>query len=223
MDIGTAISKPFSDVKTLIMGIILLIIPIINFLTIPGYLLRVASKVMNGDKALPKFDNFGELVVDSLKAIVTLFIHVIVYMIVALILAIIPIVGPILALIWMIVFSFIMISGVLTLAQTKSIGAAINIPELFKKAKSTQFIIAVIVALIISWIIYAIIGVIVIAIFGAALMPTMLTGAVITDPAQIMAMIGTLMGAGIIMYLLSSIVGFVLSVFAITLTAEAYK
>ncbi len=223
MDISTAMKKPFSNVKTMIIGMILLLIPIINILTIPGFMLRVASKTMSGNKALPEFNNFGELVVDSLKAIVTLVIHWLIMLIVFTILAIIPIIGPVLALIWMIVFTFIVISGVLTLAKTKSIGAAINIPELFNKAKNANFIIAVIVAAVISWIIYAIIAGIVIAIFGAALIPSLMTGAIMTDPMQMMNMLGMIAGAGIVLYLLSAIVGFILHVFSITLVAESYK
>ncbi|MDD4250752.1 MAG: DUF4013 domain-containing protein [Candidatus ainarchaeum sp.] len=218
MDLQTAIKKPFGDMKTLAIGMILMIIPLVNILTIPGYILKLASKTMKGDKKLPKFENFGELVVDSLKAIVTLFIHGILFTIVATILAFIPIIGPILAFVWMIVFMFIMVSGVLTLAKTKSIVAAINVPELVKKAMKPDFIIAVIVAAIISMIISGLVSGILIAIFGAALLPTLMV-----DPAQLMNMLGALLGAGAIFYIVSAVLGFVIYVFFITLVAEAYK
>ena len=81
----------------------------------------------------------------------------------------------------------------------------------------------VIVAAVISMIIYGVIGAIILAVFGAAILPTLLTGAVITDPIQIMNLFGALMGAGAIMYVVSAIVGFVIYVFSITLTAESYK
>ena len=61
MDLGVAFKKPFSNITNLIIGIILSLIPIINVLTIPGYLLRVAKKTMSKDKSLPNFSNFGEL------------------------------------------------------------------------------------------------------------------------------------------------------------------
>ncbi len=70
MDIGTAVGKPFSDIKTLVIGIILMIIPVVNILTIPGYMIRVANRTMNNDNSLPGFSNFGELIVDSIKYIV---------------------------------------------------------------------------------------------------------------------------------------------------------
>ncbi len=67
MNIGTAIEKPFGNIKTMIIGIILMIIPVVNILVIPGYLIRVASRTMNNDNTLPSFGNFGELIVDSIK------------------------------------------------------------------------------------------------------------------------------------------------------------
>ncbi len=70
MNIGTAIGKPFGNIKSLIIGIILMVIPIVNILTIPGYFIRVANRTMNNDNTLPSFGNFGELVVDSIKYIV---------------------------------------------------------------------------------------------------------------------------------------------------------
>ena len=70
MNIGAAIGKPFGNIKTLIIGLILMIIPIINILVIPGYLIRIANRTMNNDNTLPKFGNFGELIVDSIKYIV---------------------------------------------------------------------------------------------------------------------------------------------------------
>ena len=67
MNIGAAIGKPFGNIKTMIIGIILMIIPIINILVIPGYLIRVANRTINNDNTLPSFGNFGELIVDSIK------------------------------------------------------------------------------------------------------------------------------------------------------------
>ena len=66
MNIG-AVGKPFGNIKTLIIGLILMVIPIINILIIPGYLIRIANRTMNNDNALPNFGNFGELIVDSIK------------------------------------------------------------------------------------------------------------------------------------------------------------
>lgn len=48
------IKKPFSDVKTLIIGIILSIIPIVNLL-VSGYVLKVAEDSIKGKKGLREF------------------------------------------------------------------------------------------------------------------------------------------------------------------------
>ena len=70
MNIGAAIGKPFGNIKNLVIGLILMIIPVVNALTIPGYLIRVAGRTMNNDNTLPNFGNFGELIIDSIKYIV---------------------------------------------------------------------------------------------------------------------------------------------------------
>ena len=89
MDLGTAIGKPFSNIKNLVILIVLQIIPLINIITVPGYMIRVANRTMNNDNSMPDFGNFGELIVDSIKYIVIS----IVYMIPAMVVFIIAI-GP---------------------------------------------------------------------------------------------------------------------------------
>ncbi len=142
----------------------------------------------------------------------------IIVMIVAIILGIIPFIGGVLSLIWTIVFAFIMISGVMTLAQTGDIGKALNISELFKKAKRGKFIIAVIVGAIIL----GIIQMIILAIFGGAamlsLLPTLMAG-VTPDMAALTALIGGLTIGVVVMM----IIGFVLDIFYVSLVAESYK
>ena len=219
MDIGTAFKKPFTDIKLLIIGIILTIIPVINILTIPGYFLRIAKNTMAGDNKLPKFDNFGGLVVESIKAIVVGIIYMIIMMIVAAILGLIPLIGGVLSLIWMIVFAFVMISGMMTLAQTGDIGKALNIPDLFKKAKRANFIIAVIVGAIIVGIIMAIIMSVLLGATLFAMLPALMTGNLMALQGSIMSIVGVVAVGGIV----GLIVGYVLEVFYVTLVAESYK
>jgi hypothetical protein len=224
MDVGNAITRPFSNITTLVIGIILMIIPIINILTIPGYFMRVAKTAMAKKKELPKFDNFGGLIVDSIKAIVTLIIHYIVFAIVAIILSLIPYINGVLVAIWTIIFIFIVLSGFLTLAKTGDIGKAINVPELVKQAARANFIIAVIVAAIISIVIMAIIGAILMVGLGAAMLPTIMSMTMggVSDPMALMSMIGALAGVGIIGAIIAVIVGYILEVFSVTLIAEEY-
>ncbi len=221
MNIGAAIGKPFSNIKNMVIGIILLIIPIANILTIPGYLLRIANRTMNGDHSLPGFENFSELIVNSIKAIVVGLAYGIIAAIVAFILMLIPFVGPALALIWYIVFMFIALSAFMALAKTGDLGAAFGFGEVFNKAKSGDFIVAVIVGAVIAFLIALIVGAIVAILFAAPLLPVVLGGA--TDPAAIASIMSTLMGVGLIAFIVLLVVEYVLAVFFYSLVAEAYQ
>ncbi|HHX44072.1 MAG TPA: DUF4013 domain-containing protein [Chloroflexi bacterium] len=63
MDIGKAFTFPFDDqewVKKLIIGAVLLIIPVVNFIAI-GYMIRVMRNVAEGDtRPLPEWDQWGD-------------------------------------------------------------------------------------------------------------------------------------------------------------------
>jgi len=205
LDIGVAIKKPFSNIGTLIIGIILSLIPIVNFLTIPGYLLRLAKKSMGGDDSLPKFEDFGDLVVSSIKAIVVSIVYYIVYAIIVIILLFIPLIGPVLALIWGIVFGFVFVSALLTLAKSGEIGDCFKVKKVAERAKKMNFIIAVIVGSIITGIIMAVIfGILVAVGVGGALITS---GAI--DPAALTG----LASAGLLMIAILVIVGYILQIF----------
>lgn len=85
VDFGTAIKRPFQDIKTLIIGIILGAIPIVNILTIPGFALRNAKKSLEGDDSLLSWSNFGDTIV---KSILVILIQVIYFLPVMLLFAI---------------------------------------------------------------------------------------------------------------------------------------
>lgn len=59
-----SIKRPFTDFKKLIIGIILGIIPIVNFLVL-GYILDAAKKAKKKNFELPEWKNFGELFVNG--------------------------------------------------------------------------------------------------------------------------------------------------------------
>lgn len=226
MDFGTAIKKPFTNITNLVIGIILMIIPILNILTIPGYLLRVAKKTMEGDKTLPGFGNFGELVVNSIKMIIVGIVYIIIGMIVAIILMLIPFIGIVLAIIWYIVLMLTVYAAFMTLAQTGDMGAALGIKAVMKKALKGSFIIAIIVAAIVTGIIACIIVLVVGIIAGASLIPLLMSmsdPSVIMNPAMSMQLFAGMMGALMIMVPIMLVLSFILNVFFITLVAEAYK
>lgn len=64
-----AIKRPFTDLTKLIIGAVLSIIPIVNFLTL-GYQLKCAKSAMNGDYKLPEWTEWGDLFMKGLKAVV---------------------------------------------------------------------------------------------------------------------------------------------------------
>ncbi len=65
MDYETAFEKPFTDIKKLLIGILLGIVPIINFF-VSGYIVRTAKNTMGKDSSLPEWQNWGELFVNGL-------------------------------------------------------------------------------------------------------------------------------------------------------------
>ncbi len=67
---GTAIKRPFEDLKTAIIGIILGLIPIVNILTIPGFALRNAKRSLEGDDSLLSWGDWGDIIVKSIIAVV---------------------------------------------------------------------------------------------------------------------------------------------------------
>jgi hypothetical protein len=69
MDFETNFKKPFTDVKKLLIGILLSIVPIVNFLAI-GYMLETARKSMKKDTSLPEWTGWGDLFVKGLLSIV---------------------------------------------------------------------------------------------------------------------------------------------------------
>lgn len=70
VSLGVAIKRPFQDIKTAIVGIILGMIPIVNLLTIPGFALRNAKRSLEGDDSLLGWGDWGDIIVKSIIAIV---------------------------------------------------------------------------------------------------------------------------------------------------------
>ena len=70
MQIVEAFQKPLKDLKTLAIGILVSIIPVINVLFLPGYLIRVARNTMTGNQSMPEWKELGNMVADSLKLMV---------------------------------------------------------------------------------------------------------------------------------------------------------
>ncbi|HEX55492.1 MAG: hypothetical protein DRO94_03775 [Candidatus Altiarchaeales archaeon] len=74
VDFSNAIKRPFTDVKKLCIGTLLELIPIVNFI-VTGYQLRCAKSAMNKDFKLPEWENWTDLFVKGLTAIIIGFIY----------------------------------------------------------------------------------------------------------------------------------------------------
>lgn len=172
VDYVESIKRPFSDLGKLVLGIILSIIPIVNFIFI-GWLLDVAKSAMRKDMKLPEFKDLGGLFVNGLLTFIIGFVYMLVVIIIGAIAGVVGgafsvaglmsggafgIFGAIASLgavgivlvILEIVFGLMMIAAVLTYADTKDLGSAFNFGAIAKRAFKGQFIL--------NWILTAVIG-----------------------------------------------------------------
>lgn len=81
VDFIEAIKRPFTDLKALIIGVLLTIVApfTLGILMLPvmGYGLRTAKNTLNNNPALPKWDNWGDLFVKGLVALIVSVIYLI--------------------------------------------------------------------------------------------------------------------------------------------------
>lgn len=75
--VGDAVRYPSQDwKKVLFLGVFtLLSMVIIGILFVPGYLLRVLKATLAGSDELPEFDDWGEMIVDSIKLIIVSIVY----------------------------------------------------------------------------------------------------------------------------------------------------
>lgn len=79
---GEAFKRPFQDIKKLLIGIVLYIIPIVNFLAV-GYQLFCAKSAMKKDYKLPEWQNWGDLFVKGILSLIIGLIYAIPLIIIA--------------------------------------------------------------------------------------------------------------------------------------------
>lgn len=82
MDFETAFKKPFTDVKKLLIGTLLGVVPVVN-LVVSGFSLETAKLSMKGEKEMPEWNEWGNLFVKGLLSVVI----GVIYMIPAIIIA----------------------------------------------------------------------------------------------------------------------------------------
>ncbi len=194
VDYMAAIKKPFEDVKTLVIGIIIGLIPIVSLLN-TGYGVLTAKNVLAGDKKLLPW-NFGKLV-DMIVGLIIVLIISIVYAIPGLILFAIGLAGAIGillggianpnalvpailsaiaagglflligALLW-IIAGFLLPMAIMNYIKTNNLGAAFDFKVVLKKALRINYIVSLVVLIIYSFVLAIIFGIIsLIPIIGA--------------------------------------------------------
>ena len=189
VDIMNAIKKPFSDMKTMGIGLIIGAIPVVNIL-VQGYALKVAKETIGGNKSSIPFA-VGDLVEYILNIIKSMVIGI-VYMIIPLIVLGIGLVSTLTALLSNanalsdpnVTASLLMtnlsagapiliIGGLLALIaalilpmammkwlKADSIKAAFGVVDVIKNALSVNYLIAIVVSVVYSMILVIVLGIV---------------------------------------------------------------
>lgn len=205
VDFANAIKKPFTDVKTLVIGVIVGAIPILSLLT-TGYGLRTAEKTLEGKKeAVDWFEDLGGLIIKTVMSIIISFIYLLPALIVfvvaglqvitslftagaggamdakflsTLLAALGPAIGMFLiGLLLLLIAAFLLPSAYVNYVKNKGFGSAFSFGIVLKKAFSINYIVSWIVGII--W---------------------MFVLAVIMMVLSIVPVIGTLIGAGLMTF-----------------------
>jgi len=182
MSFGDAFKRPFQDFKSLLIGIVIMIIPIVNFIGM-GYVLRCAKSAIRRDFKLPVWEHWGDLFVKGLVMAVIGIIYMIPAIIVLLItgLSILPQlsgmisggvtpglmqiistggIGILVTIIVGFIFGLIGSAAIIRYAEKESFGAAFEVGAIVKKAFTGTFFAAWLVGAIYFGILFAILSMI---------------------------------------------------------------
>ncbi|MFH1544997.1 MAG: DUF4013 domain-containing protein [archaeon] len=220
VDYVEAIKRPFTDLTALVIGIIMAIIPVVNIFVPAGYAVKSAQKTFGKDNALPKWDNWGDIIVKG----IVVFIIDIIYMIPAFIFLALGVAGMFAVLFDKIPMT-VWESGNMMAIQTQFFSL---IPELLA-AGGIPLIIGVILAVVAAFITpMAVIFYAKENRFGAAFKVGEVLKTVLTGPYIISWIIVIIYGGilslvlSIIPYIGSAIAAFIVLVTSYTVFAQAY-
>ena len=165
MDISEGLKFPMKDkdwTKKVIIGGILNIVPIVNFISY-GYSLEVMKLVISGKETLPEWDNFGSKFIRGLVGIIISVIYLIIPIIVMMIFISmghrgLNIVGILVGGILMIIFGFAIPMALANYVAKDSFGAAFEFSEIINRIKSVfgEYLVCYIVVIVLSLIVGAI-------------------------------------------------------------------
>ncbi len=150
-----ALKRPFTDIKKLVIGYILFIIPIVNLL-VNGYFLRCALSAMKNDYNLPEWNDWKGLFIDG---VLSLGITIIYFSPLIFLVGIFNLYG-FTSLVWLYVFfflalvcSYFMPSALMNYIKTSSFNQGFVL-DVFKRTFSKEYFVTWVVALFYSAIIY---------------------------------------------------------------------
>ncbi|MBS3163390.1 DUF4013 domain-containing protein [Candidatus Woesearchaeota archaeon] len=166
MDYQQAIKRPFLDIKKLLIGIVLNIIPIVNFLSV-GYLLETAKLTLNKKNNLPEWKDWWTLFVHGLLTFVIGAIYMIPAMVVGISAVGVGVIkgvlmnsvlegvetgGPLLisALILVLVASYIVPMATLLYVKNWKFSSAFSFGEIFEKVLTGKYLVAWLISLVIG-------------------------------------------------------------------------
>jgi hypothetical protein len=139
------------------------IIALCVYLLIEGFMLDVIKFGINKDDGAPGID-ITRQIINGIKYIIVTIVYFIIPIILYALLAKMGAIGAIISLIIFIVFALAFLMGVCRLAETESLGTALNIPEAVKDISKVGFV--KILAIIIVTIVLALILGMIVSIFG---------------------------------------------------------
>ncbi|MBU4242306.1 MAG: DUF4013 domain-containing protein [Nanoarchaeota archaeon] len=167
MDFQSAFKKPFTDVKKLIIGILLSIVPIVNFFA-TGFMMETAKMEMKKKKMLPEWAAWGDLFVKGLLAFVISILYALPMIIIGAYVAwpllksaigtgVVPMAmwgglsgGIAVVLLLGLLVAYIAPSALLHFVKDGKFGAAFQFGSVFKKAFKKEYFLAWIVAMLYS-------------------------------------------------------------------------
>lgn len=204
VDFGKAFKRPFDDLVTWVIGIILALIPIVNFLTI-GFYMNCAATAKKKDFKLPKWENWVDLFVKGLIATIIMilyFIPTIVVVVIGIVLSAGSIMGVlgslttantqamatslptllgalaiwgILAAIVLIISVYVMPAAVVRYAVSGKFGDAFSFGAVWKKAMNMEYFVAWLVGMVYSMVLGVILAFVPIIGTGIASFTTSIT------------------------------------------------
>ncbi|MBT3303814.1 DUF4013 domain-containing protein [Candidatus Woesearchaeota archaeon] len=155
MHYSEALKRPFTDFRKLILGILLTIVPIVNFFAL-GYVLECARTANRQRFKLPEWDQWGEKFVNGFFMVVIGFVYFIpaaVYAVLAFGTVIINVLEGkgieqliassaglvIIGVIILLITAYVFPSAILSFGFSKKLGKAFNINLVFKRAFTARY------------------------------------------------------------------------------------